>query len=88
MLTWDTDEQQEFARRRFEKWKGFHEDVLGSRGFEKRDPVSLYKSFGDCYVIVLLCYCTGLFFLFDLFLLGLWFVALRQLDRLILWCFL
>ncbi|KAL8847772.1 MAG: hypothetical protein Q9221_007220 [Calogaya cf. arnoldii] len=40
MLTWDTHEQQEFARRRFEKWKGFHEDVLGSRGFEKRDPVS------------------------------------------------
>ncbi|KAI4132819.1 MAG: hypothetical protein LQ338_000523 [Usnochroma carphineum] len=40
MLSWDTEEQQALARRSFEKWKGFHEDVLESTGLWARDCVS------------------------------------------------
>ncbi|KAL8802953.1 MAG: hypothetical protein Q9200_006408 [Gallowayella weberi] len=37
MLSWNTKEQDELARRVFQKWKGFHEDVLASSGFKGRD---------------------------------------------------
>ena len=40
MLSWDTEEQQELARKTFQKWKGFHEDVLESKGLKARDQVS------------------------------------------------
>lgn len=40
MLCWNTEEQQELARKSSQKWKGFHEDVLESWGLEARDSAS------------------------------------------------
>lgn len=41
MLKWDTEAEQQQARDAFEKWKGFHEDVLDSTGLHPRAHVSI-----------------------------------------------
>lgn len=40
MLNWDTDEDHQFAREAFEKWRGFHNDAIESKGLETKEPVS------------------------------------------------
>ncbi|PNS18266.1 hypothetical protein CAC42_7635 [Sphaceloma murrayae] len=37
MLEWDTPEDHEFAKDKFEKWKGFHEDAINSTGLHARE---------------------------------------------------
>ena len=39
MLTWDTKEDQEYAERAFEKWRGWHEDALQSKSLTPRKHV-------------------------------------------------
>jgi len=39
MLTWDTKEDQAFAKETFEKWKGFHEDAIYSVDLKPRQHV-------------------------------------------------
>jgi hypothetical protein len=41
MLKWDDEQTQKTAKEAFEKWKGFHEDALGSRELKPRTHVSL-----------------------------------------------
>lgn len=41
MLHWDTQEDHQFARDAFEKWRGFHNDAIESRGLETKEPVSI-----------------------------------------------
>lgn len=36
MLRWDTDDDHQQAKEAFEKWKGFHDDAISSRGLEAR----------------------------------------------------
>lgn len=38
MLHWDTDEDHQFACDAFEKWRGFHNDAIESRGLETKEP--------------------------------------------------
>ena len=40
MLNWDNDEDHEFAKEAFEKWKGFHEDAIHSTSLKPREHVS------------------------------------------------
>jgi hypothetical protein len=40
MLNWDNEELQERAKVVFEKWKGFHEDAIGSTDLKPRTHVS------------------------------------------------
>lgn len=40
MLNWDSEEDQKQAEDAFEKWKGFHEDAMNSRGLVPRKHVS------------------------------------------------
>ena len=40
MLEWDTPEDHAFAKEKFEKWKGFHEDAINSSGLMAREHVS------------------------------------------------
>ena len=42
MLNWESEEDQKYARERFAKWTGFHEDALNSRDLKPRTHV------GDC----------------------------------------
>ena len=44
MLNWDTQEEEDFAAKAFEKWKGFHEDAIRSRDLKPRGHVSLADS--------------------------------------------
>ncbi|QKX61927.1 uncharacterized protein TRUGW13939_09083 [Talaromyces rugulosus] len=44
LLTWDTKEDHEFARAAFEKWKGFHNDAIESKGLEARCHPKEFKS--------------------------------------------
>ncbi|KAF2222627.1 P-loop containing nucleoside triphosphate hydrolase protein [Elsinoe ampelina] len=37
MLEWDTEEDHAFAKDKFEKWKGFHEDAINSTGLHARE---------------------------------------------------
>lgn len=37
MLTWDTDEHQQYAKEVFEKWRGFHDDAIQSKELKKRE---------------------------------------------------
>ena len=39
MLNWDNEEDQEYARQEFAKWKGFHDDALHSTGLISRRQV-------------------------------------------------
>jgi hypothetical protein len=41
MLKWDDEESQHDAKKVFEKWKGFHEDALGSKELRPRTHVSV-----------------------------------------------
>ena len=41
MLNWDSEEEEQYAAKAFEKWKGFHEDVIHSQGLKPRGHVSL-----------------------------------------------
>ncbi|GAB7344063.1 hypothetical protein MBLNU457_1977t1 [Dothideomycetes sp. NU457] len=36
MLEWDTPEDHKFAKDKFEKWRGFHEDAINSSGLKAR----------------------------------------------------
>ncbi|KAJ5091186.1 hypothetical protein NUU61_006056 [Penicillium alfredii] len=36
MLRWDTEEDHAFAKAAFEKWRGFHNDAIESKGLEAR----------------------------------------------------
>jgi hypothetical protein len=45
MLSWDGEEDEERAKKQFEKWRGFHEDAIDSKGLRKREHVS-YSSWG------------------------------------------
>ncbi|PSK51872.1 hypothetical protein B9Z65_3139 [Elsinoe australis] len=36
MLEWDTEVDHQFAKDKFEKWKGFHEDAINSTGLHAR----------------------------------------------------
>ena len=40
MLKWDSPEDEDYAAKAFEKWKGFHEDVIHSRDLKPRGHVS------------------------------------------------
>ena len=40
MLRWDTEEEQERARKAFAKWPGFHDDALEHSELKPRDHVS------------------------------------------------
>ncbi|KAL6706065.1 hypothetical protein ACN47E_006167 [Coniothyrium glycines] len=44
MLIWDTEEDQQIAKEAFEKWKGFHEDALGSDRLKAREHKKAPKS--------------------------------------------
>ena len=39
MLNWDSEEDQEFARKTFAKWKGWHEDAINSTDLKPRTKV-------------------------------------------------
>ena len=39
MLNWESEEDQKYARERFAKWTGFHEDALNSRDLKPRTHV-------------------------------------------------
>jgi hypothetical protein len=39
MLKWDDEETVEHCQKAFEKWKGFHEDAIGSKEFKPRTHV-------------------------------------------------
>ena len=41
MLKWDTPEDHQFACDAFEKWRGFHNDAIESKGLEARKHVSI-----------------------------------------------
>ena len=41
MLIWDSKEDDEYARDTFAKWRGFHEDAIGSSSLKPRLHVSL-----------------------------------------------
>lgn len=41
LLNWDTEEDHRYAVETFEKWRGFHNDVIDSRGLNPKEPVSL-----------------------------------------------
>ena len=41
MLVWDSKEEDEYARDCFAKWRGFHEDAIGSSSLKPRLHVSL-----------------------------------------------
>ena len=43
MLQWDTKEDYQFACAAFEKWRGFHNDAIESKGLEARQHVSLAR---------------------------------------------
>jgi len=38
MLRWEDEENQKYAAETFEKWKGFHNDVIGSTHLKSRSP--------------------------------------------------
>jgi hypothetical protein len=40
MLNWDNQQDQTRAKKAFEKWSGFHEDVINSKGLKPRSHVS------------------------------------------------
>lgn len=40
MLNWDNQQDQTRAKKAFEKWLGFHEDVINSKGLKPRSHVS------------------------------------------------
>ena len=40
MLIWDSEENNEHAKEAFAKWKGFHEDAIGSSSLKPRQHVS------------------------------------------------
>ncbi len=40
MLDWDNESDHEYAKSAFEKWKGFHNDAIDSRGLTARSQVS------------------------------------------------
>jgi len=44
MLSWDTEEDHAFACWAFEKWRGFHNDAIESKGLEAREHVSFVLS--------------------------------------------
>ena len=44
MLNWDTQEEENYAAKAFEKWKGFHEDAIHSRDLKPRGHVRPYAS--------------------------------------------
>ena len=44
MLIWNSDKDQSYAREKFEKWKGFHEDAINSTELKKRLQVSFQSS--------------------------------------------
>lgn len=52
MLSWDTEEDHRFARDVFEKWRGFHNDAIESKGLVARTQVCL--SFFLFFVVLLL----------------------------------
>ncbi|KAF2143325.1 uncharacterized protein K452DRAFT_169236 [Aplosporella prunicola CBS 121167] len=39
MLNWDNEEDHDFAREAFEKWKGFHEDAIDSKDLKPRAQI-------------------------------------------------
>lgn len=41
MLNWDNEEDHQYAKNAFEKWKGFHEDAIHSSELKPREHVSL-----------------------------------------------
>lgn len=40
LLEWDTEEDHQFAKDAFEKWRGFHNDAIESRGLTAKKKVS------------------------------------------------
>jgi len=51
MLEWDTPEDHKFAKDKFEKWRGFHEDAINSSGLKARTHVSLFFSLEKSWCI-------------------------------------
>lgn len=47
MLEWDTEEDYAFACENFEKWRGFHNDAIESKGLVARTHVSFRSLVGD-----------------------------------------
>jgi hypothetical protein len=52
MLKWDSEKDQVFAKKQFEKWTGFHEDAIDSTELRPRTHVSL-QSFIRCNISIL-----------------------------------
>ncbi|KAL1963660.1 hypothetical protein VTN77DRAFT_7981 [Rasamsonia byssochlamydoides] len=44
MLNWDTEEDHTLAKQAFEKWKGFHDDAIQSKGLTARCHKKSFKS--------------------------------------------
>lgn len=44
MLNWNNEDDQNYAKAAFEKWKGFHEDAINSTELKPRTHVSVPKS--------------------------------------------
>lgn len=42
MLDWDKDEDHQFAKDAFEKWRGFHNDAIESKGLTAKPKVSTH----------------------------------------------
>jgi len=49
MLTWDNEEDHEFAREQFEKWNGFHDDAIHSKDLKPRVHKHKPKSDEEMY---------------------------------------
>ncbi|KAL8651159.1 MAG: hypothetical protein Q9210_003413 [Variospora velana] len=47
MLKWDTEEEQQQAKHAFEKWPGFHDDVMNSKELKPREHNKKAKSVKD-----------------------------------------
>lgn len=52
MLNWDDESDHKHAKEAFEKWRGFHNDAIDSRGLTARSHVSY--SISSFFVLVLL----------------------------------
>lgn len=51
MLNWDDEEDHHIAKEAFEKWKGFHNDAIDSKGLTARGPVSLFSPIPFLFLI-------------------------------------
>lgn len=53
MLHWEDEENQDRAKKAFEKWRGFHEDAIDSTELRARSHVSKFLRYLECDLTVL-----------------------------------